>query len=49
VKHALQSLEAGETNWTSIDHVGVDADVHSRRASLMETLASADFAIEAAA
>ncbi len=27
VKHALQSLEAGETNWTCIDHVGVDADV----------------------
>jgi N-acetyl-anhydromuramyl-L-alanine amidase AmpD len=49
VKHALRSLEAGETHWTCIDHVGVDADAHARRASLMETLASADFAIEAAA
>jgi hypothetical protein len=49
VKRALRSLEAGETNWTSIDHVGVDADVHARRASLMEALAPVDFAIEAAA
>jgi hypothetical protein len=38
-------LEAGETNWTSVDPVAVGAGDHARRASLVEALDSVDFAI----
>jgi len=38
-------LQAGETNWTSVEHKRVDADVHERRAALMEALSSVDVAI----
>ena len=38
-------LEAGETNWTSIEPEAVGTGDHVRRSSLLEALASVDFAI----